>query len=672
MSELPLSDYVKLLREKIRYHEHRYYVLDDPEIPDGDYDLMYRELQGLEAAHPELIAPDSPTQRVGGVRAQKFAPVEHRKPMLSLDNAMNAGEARRFLERCAAALGVDTEDLAWEAEPKYDGLSCTLIYEGGVLTCAATRGDGTTGEDVTAQVRTVRNVPLRLASSALRIEVRGEMLMRKADFDRLNAQALAAGEKCFANARNAAAGSLRQLDPGVTAKRRLRFYAYGFGECEGFDLPQEQSQMLTSLRRLGFEVSGDLAAGKGVAALQAHYDAMAAKRSEIPFDIDGVVFKLEKVAQQERLGWTSKTPRWAVAYKFPPEEAETVVERIDVQVGRTGVLTPVARMKPVFVGGVTVSNATLHNEDRIRSLDIRIGDTVTIRREGDVIPAISKVVLSKRPAGLVPYQMPQCCPECGSPVVREESEAALRCSAGGLICKAQRLYALTHFVHRRAMDIDGLGELILEKLMTQNLVREPSDLYSLSLEQLLAVPGFGDTSARNLLNAVAQSKGRELPRFIFALGIPDVGESTAKELARSFRSIQGLLAADESQLLAVEGLGPVTTQRILRFLSQPANRAQIETLARIIDPPQVAVASEREQPLLGKVLVLTGTLSVGREEAAGWIEAAGGKVSGSVSKKTYAVVAGDAAGSKLEKARSLGVKVWSEAELRATLGRSAA
>lgn len=662
------AESIEALREEIRRHDYLYYVLDTPEISDALYDQLFRQLKELEAKRPELVTPDSPTQRVGGQRLEKFAPVTHRRPMLSIENAMEADEAARFVARCAADLGVSVEELAFTAEPKYDGLSCSLIYENGVLVCAATRGDGTTGEDVTAQVRTIRNVPLKLRGcSAARVEIRGEVLITRADFEKLNEQAAAAGEKLFKNARNAAAGSLRQLDPSITAARRLRFFGYALGECEGFEMPATQWETLETLKALGFQVSEETALIKGIAGIQAHFEAMVAKRANLPFDVDGVVFKLNDLDQQARLGFTSRTPRWVIAYKFPPEEAMTTVVGIDVQVGRTGVLTPVARLAPVFVGGVTVTNATLHNQDEIERLDIRVGDTVIVRRAGDVIPSIVQVLHDRRPEGLAPWTMPTTCPVCGSAVVKEADAVAVRCS-GGLTCKAQRLQAIVHYAQRRAMDIEGLGELVVQKLMDAGLLERPSDLYRLTSEQIATLPGFGDTSARKLVTSIAGTVGRELPRFIFALGIPGVGETTAKDLARAFGTFGAFVEASREQLLAVSGLGPVTGQNILEFFANPANRNEALLLAEHVKPSAVAKPAG-DGVFSGKTFVLTGTLSVPRDEAASWIEAAGGKVAGSVSKKTSVVVAGEAAGSKLEKARALGIEIWDEAQLREALGR---
>lgn len=655
------------LRLEIQRHDHLYYVLDAPEISDGRYDQLFRELKDLEASHPELITADSPSQRVGGTRLSKFAPVKHLKPMLSIDNAMDSVEASRFVERISADLAIAQDTLQFFAEPKYDGLSASLIYENGVLVRAATRGDGVTGEDVTAQVRTLRNVPLALhGCAASRVEVRGEVLVTKSDFQTLNAMMEYAGEKAFVNPRNMAAGSLRQLDPAITASRRLKFFAYGFGECAGFDLPAKQSATIEKLKSLGFQVSKETALVSGVRGVQAHFESMVARRAALPFEIDGVVFKLDEVELQKKLGWTSRTPRWAIAYKFPPEEASSVVQAIDVQVGRTGVLTPVARLKPVFVGGVTVTNATLHNQDETDRLDIRVGDTVVVSRAGDVIPSISHVLKEHRPTGTTRFVLPSRCPVCGSATERELGQVAIRCT-GGLTCSAQRLQAIVHFAHRRAMDIEGLGELVVQKLMDAGLLTRPSSLYTLMASQIASLPGFGEASGGKLVSAIAGSLGRELSRFIFALGIPGVGESTAKDLARTFGTLSAFMQASEKELLAVSGLGPVTAKEIREFFSNEANLNETMALAAHVQPSATVSASTGNSAFAGKTFVITGTMSVGRDEIAALIEAAGGKVSGSVSKKTSVVVAGESAGSKLDKAKELGVTVWDEAQLRAAL-----
>lgn len=656
------------LAERIEHHNHCYYVLDDPQISDAEYDRLFRRLQTLESQYPQLRRADSPTVRVGGTRLAKFEPVRHLRPMLSIDNALNAQEATAFVERVVQELGTGPESLEWDAEPKYDGLSCALVYERGVLVRAATRGDGETGEDVTAQVRTIRNVPLRLPGvTAERVEARGEVLMTRAEFQRAQAEQVARGETPFKNPRNAAAGSLRQLDPSITARRRLKFFAYGFGECTAdFELPNTQSRQLQQLQALGFEVSPLVTQVRGLSGVLRHFEHMARSRAELPFDVDGVVFKVNAVDSQRRLGWTARTPRWAIAYKFPPEDAETRLLAIDIQVGRTGVLTPVARLEPVFVGGVTVSNATLHNLDEIRRLDARVGDTVVLHRSGDVIPKIVKVVPERRPAGAVDFQMPQACPECGSAVIQEVGAVAMRCS-GGLKCPAQRLQAILHFAHRLAMDIDGLGEGQVEKMLQAGLVQRPSALYHLTAAQLQTLPGFGPLLARKLIAAIAASRGRELARFILALGIPQVGESTAKDLARAFGSFQAFQNASDAQLQAVPGLGPVTSGEIRRFFANEGNASEAMRLAQEVKPKDLEQAPRSVQVFAGKTFVITGTLSDTRDVFQALIEAAGGKVSGSVSKKTSVLLAGSDAGSKLAKAQELGVTIWDEEALRKAL-----
>jgi DNA ligase (NAD+) len=661
---------ITVLRTEIAGHDHQYYVLDEPQISDAAYDALYRELKELEAAHPELVTADSPTQRVGGKRLERFSEVKHLRPMLSIDNAMNEIEAERFVARLAADLGVAPDTLAFTAEPKYDGLSCALIYENGVLARAGTRGDGATGEDVTAQVRTIRNVPLRLAgnTTAARIEVRGEVLMGRKEFLSLNQEQEARGEKRFVNPRNAAAGSLRQLDPQITATRNLKFFAYGLGECEGFDVPSSQLAQLDLLRALGLSVDASATRVVGLAGLQAHFTKIAQARPQMAFDIDGVVFKLDNGEYRERLGFTTRTPRWAIAYKFPPEEVETVVEKIDIQVGRTGTLTPVARLVPVFVGGAMVRNATLHNEDEIERLDLREGDTIILRRSGDVIPDILKVITAKRPAGTKPYHMPTQCPECGSAAIRRTDEVAIRCS-GGLDCPAQRLGAIVHFAHRRAMDIEGLGDGVVERLLEAGILTRLESLYRMKAADIASLPGFGAVSAKKLLAAVEASKGRELARFIFALGIPGVGEVTGKDLAAAFLTWERFRHASLADLLKVPGLGPVCSESIAAFFRNSKNAEHADQLAALAAPKPFESLVQGSAPLAGKTFVITGTLTVGRDEAQSWLEAAGGKVSGSVSKKTSVLVAGEAAGSKLEKAKELGVEIWDEARLRQETGR---
>jgi DNA ligase (NAD+) len=663
---------LQALRAALAYHNHRYYVLDAPEISDAEYDALFRRAQALEAAHPELASPASPTQRVGGAAHEAFAPVRHARPMLSIDNAMQAAEASAFVARMAAELGVAPEALVFCAEPKYDGLSCSLVYEQGRLVSAATRGDGETGENVTAQVRTIAGLPLTLPVTAIRFEVRGEVLMARADFEQLNARSAARGERTFANPRNAAAGSLRLLDARETARRPLRFYAYGLGPCEGFEAPATQFDTLAQLEALGFAVSPERARVHGEAGVQQHFAHMAERRETLAFDIDGVVFKLDVLAQQAQLGFTARTPRWAMAYKFAPQEAHTTLVGIDVQVGRTGTLTPVARLVPVSVGGVTVANATLHNEDEIARLDARVGDTVVVRRAGDVIPEVVRVVTETPEertahAARASFAMPERCPVCAGAVRREPDRAAHRCTAG-LACAAQRLFALIHYGSRAALDIEGLGEASARALLDAQLVTTPADLYTLTLEQLVALPRFGRKSAENLLTAIERSRTPPLARFIHALGVPQVGETTAREAAQAFGCIEAFLAADEAQLAAVPGFGPVTAASVRAFVT--ANAEALAALLNAVHPLEAARPAA-SATLAGKTFVLTGTLTVARETAQAWILAAGGKVSGSVSRSTFAVVAGTAAGSKLERARTLGVALWDEAQLRAATGQPA-
>lgn len=661
---------IEELRALVEHHNHRYYVLDDPEISDAQYDSLFRELQALENAHPELFAPDSPTQRVGGVALDAFGTVAHSVPMLSIGNAMTATELQAFMASAAKELGTSPDQLVVFGEPKYDGLSAALRYEDGVLVQAATRGDGFTGEDVTAQVRTIRNVPLRLREP-LTLEVRGEVLMEKADFEALNARQVATGEKKFANPRNAAAGSLRQLDPKVTAKRRLKFYAYGVADGAALSSrAQRQGEILVFLKSLGFAVSPEARACCGTEEAQQLYEAIQARRAALPFDIDGVVFKLDRLDQQRRLGWNSRTPRWAVAYKFPPEEMTTRLLDIEIQVGRTGVLTPVARLEPVFVGGVTVANATLHNLDEIRRKDVRIGDFVVVRRAGDVIPEVVGPVLERRPQDTSSFQMPAACPVCASPVHREEDKAAFVCS-GGWRCDAQRLYSITHFGSRLALDIEGLGESTVALLLDNGLVHSHADLYRLTAEGLTRLPRFGKLSAEKLVAAIQASRAPELHRFIYALGIPGVGEATAKVLAQKFGTWAAFKAADERALLSADDVGPATARNVLEFLTE--NAAPVSDLLQYVVPRDCTAAAPAGRGFFaGKTFVITGTLAaMSREEAKDAIEARGGKVSGSVSRKTDALICGTDAGSKLDKARSLGVRVIEGAEFQALLAGEA-
>jgi DNA ligase (NAD+) len=659
------------LREEIARHDYAYYVLDAPTIPDAEYDRLFRELQELEAQHPELVTADSPTQRVGGARRADLPAVRHAVPMLSIHTETDSGPAgaQAFDARIRRKLGLGDDDppVEYAAELKFDGIAISLRYEQGLLARAATRGDGETGEDVTPNLRTVRSVPLRLQAARPPpvLEVRGEVFMRRDAFEKLNERQRAAGEKVFVNPRNAAAGFVRQLDPAVTASRPLSFYAYGIGEVEGWTLPDTHSGLLDALAEFGVPVSAIRAVVRGAAGLVEFHARIAAERDRLPFDIDGVVYKVNSLALQRQLGFVTREPAWAVAHKFPPQEELTRVLGIEVQVGRTGKLTPVARLEPVFVGGVTVSNATLHNEEFVHSLDLRVGDTVTVRRAGDVIPQIVAVVAERRPAGSKPFAMPKHCPVCGSKVVRDEAEKDHRCS-GGLYCPAQRKQALLHFAGRRALDIEGVGEKLVEQLVDGGLVRSPADLFRLDLGTLTGLERMAEKSAANVLAAIERAKSTTLARFIYALGIRHVGETTARDLADHFGSLEALMAADEAQLLEVADVGPVVAASIAQFFAEPHNRQVIAHLraAGVHWPEARPAAARRPGPLAGATFVLTGTLpTLTRDQATERIIAAGGKVSGSVSKKTSYVVAGADPGAKQARAEALGVPVIGEDEL---------
>ena len=665
------------LRAQLQHHAHLYYTLDAPELPDAEYDRLFQELQALEEAFPELRTPDSPTQRILGQILPGFATVRHAVPMLSIrtETDTEASGAVAFDVRVRKELGLSPADPAvqYEAELKFDGLAVSLRYEQGVLVQGATRGDGETGEDVTQNIRTLRQIPLRLQGDAVPavLEVRGEVFMRRDDFEALNErqrEKIAAGarnEKTFVNPRNAAAGALRQLDPAIAASRPLSFYAYGYGEVQGWEaMPETHSGILDALTQFGLPVSGHRTVAAGAPELVEFHKRIAALRDSLPFDIDGVVYKVNDLALQQRLGFVSREPRWAVAHKYPAQEQLTTVQAIDVQVGRTGKLTPVAKLAPVFVGGVTVTNATLHNEEEARRKDVRVGDTVVVRRAGDVIPEVVSVVLDRRPEGTVPFSMPDACPVCGSAVGREEGEVDTRCTAG-LFCSAQRKQAVLHFAQRRAMDIENLGEKLVDQLVEGGLIHSLPDLYELKLETLARLDRMAEKSAQNLLDGLEKSRHTTLARFIYGLGIRHVGETTAKDLACHFGRLDALLAADEQALLQVPDVGPVVASSIRHFLEEPHNREVIERLrAHGVTWPESdgAVDSMAPQPLAGKTFVLTGTLpNMGRDEAKELLEAAGAKVAGSVSKKTDYVVAGAEAGSKLEKAQALGVAVLDEA-----------
>ncbi|MFN7572506.1 MAG: NAD-dependent DNA ligase LigA [Betaproteobacteria bacterium] len=661
------------LRAEIQRHNHAYYVLDAPTIPDAEWDALFRELQDLEAQHPALATGDSPTKRVGGAPRSDLAEVRHALPMLSLNNALTEDEAVAFDHRVAEMLakaGLGEGPVEYAGELKFDGLAINLRYEDGLLVQAATRGDGAVGEDVTANVRTIHSVPLRLHGAAPQVlEARGEVLMFKRDLQRLNERQRARGDKEFANPRNAAAGALRQLDARITAQRRLHFFAYGLGEVHGADEPATHSATLDWLAALGLPVCEERTVVRGIDGLLAFYRAVQRKRERLDYDIDGVVYKVNARAEQAALGFVSRAPRWACAHKFAPQEATTQVLDIEVQVGRTGALTPVARLAPVAVGGVTVTNATLHNEDEVRRKDVRIGDTVIVRRAGDVIPEIVAVVTERRPRDAREFAMPSRCPVCDSTVERPQDEAIARCT-GGLVCGAQRKQSLLHFASRRALDIEGLGEKLVEQLVEGDLVHGPAELFSLSLETLAGLERMGEKSAANLLHSLDKARSTTLERFIYALGIRHVGESTARDLAPHFGSLAALQAADEASLLAVPDVGPVVAASIAHFFAEPHNREAIDQLraAGVHWAEGEGAVRPAAGRLAGKNFVLTGTLpTLTREQASELILAAGGKVSGSVSKKTDYVLAGEEAGAKLEKAQALGVAVIDEAQLRALL-----
>ena len=650
------------LRAEIEHHNMRYYQLDDPLISDAEYDALFRELQNLEAQHPELQTPDSPTLRVGSKPLKQFAEVMHRTPMLSLNNAFSEAEVSAFDERVREGLGV--EPVEYAVEPKFDGLAITLSYVNGIFVQGATRGDGSVGEDVTENLRTIRSLPLHLPQAFSLVEIRGEVLMMKKDFLALNKAQEQKGEKLFANPRNAAAGSLRQLDSRITASRRLSFFAYGVGAVEGLVLPLTHAEQMGWLKAMAVPVAEQCAVVRGVQGLLDFYHNIGEQRSKLPFDIDGVVYKVNKIALQQQLGFVSRAPRFAIAHKFPAEEALTTVLDIEVQVGRTGALTPVARLAPVFVGGVTVTNATLHNQDEIDRKDVRIGDTVVVRRAGDVIPEVARVVLEKRPQPAPPrfdlHKQHPVCPVCGSRVARQEDESTWRCT-GGLYCPAQRKQALWHFASRRAMDIEGLGDKLVEQLVDQQLLRTPADIYQLRFEDLVALERMGEKSANNLLAAIEQSKKTTLARFIYALGIRNVGETTAKDMARNFGSLDKLMAADEARLMQVRDVGPVVAQSVVAFFAETHNREVVAQLReRGMNWPEHAEEALQVLPLSGQTFVLTGTLNMNREDAKASLEQLGARVSGSVSKKTNYVVAGAEAGSKLDKAHELGVAVLDE------------
>jgi DNA ligase (NAD+) len=656
------------LRKQIAHHDERYYVLDEPEIPDAEYDKLMLELRALESEYPDLITPESPTQHVSGAPSEAFGEVIHKVPMLSLDNAFSEEDVQGFDRRIHERLGV-TGDLDYWAEPKLDGLAVTVIYRHGKLAQAATRGDGVRGEDVTANVRKIRSVPHVLHGKTPEVlEVRGEVFMPLKGFERMNRLARESGEKVFVNPRNAAAGSLRVLDPSITAKRPLQLYFYSLGTVEGGGVPDHQSRLLKAFKDWGLPICPDAQLVHGVSGLLEYYHGMGARRKSLPYQIDGVVYKLDRRADQERLGFVSRAPRWAIAHKFPAEEALTVVREIQFQVGRTGVLTPVARLEPVFVSGVTVSNVTLHNIGEVHRKDVRVGDTVVVRRAGDVIPEIVSVVLERRPEGwddksLPKVELPRTCPVCASAVVQDEDEAAARCT-GGFTCRAQRQEAIRHFASRRAMDIEGFGDKLVEQLVEKDWIKSPADIYALTREQLAELERMGEKSAANLIEAIEKSKHTTLPRLLYGLGIPQVGEATALALAQNFGKLDELLKADAARIQQVPDVGPIVAALVAAFVSSPQHRDVIERLQKLgVTWPDVeplpTVASD--DTLVGQTFVVTGTLeSMSRDEAQEALIALGAKVSKSVSKKTSYVVAGSEPGSKLQKAEDLGVPVLDE------------
>ena len=674
------------LRAQLHHHAHLYYVLDAPELPDAEYDRLFRALQALEETHPELRTADSPTQRVIGQVLAGFAPVRHAVAMLSIrtetDTEATGAEAFDARVRRELALADDAPPIEYAAELKFDGLAINLRYEQGVLVQAATRGDGETGEDVTQNIRTIGQIPLRLKGEPPPVlEVRGEVFMRRDDFERLNERQREQGDKTFVNPRNAAAGAVRQLDPAIAAQRPLSFFAYGLGEVQGWrrseGTPDSHSSLLDALAAFGVPVCTDRTVAPGAAGLVAFHRAIGAQRDALPFDIDGVVYKVNDRALQQRLGFVSREPRWAVAHKYPAQEQMTLLERIEIQVGRTGKLTPVAKLAPVFVGGTTVSNATLHNRFELRRKGVRVGDRVIVRRAGDVIPEVVGRVVSSagaRPVYVPNFRLPRECPVCGSAVKRERGGIDYRCS-GGLFCGAQRKQALLHFAGRRAMDVEGLGDKLVDQLVDSGLINSLDQLYKLGVAKLMALDRMGEKSAANLVAGLQKSKQATLPRFLYALGIRQIGETTAKDLAKHFGSLDRIMDATVQQLLQVHDVGPIVAQSIRTFFDQPHNREVVEQLRAAgihWAEGEGSVDSNTPQPLAGKTLVLTGTLPrLSRDEAKALIEAAGGKVAGSVSKKTSYVVAGEETGSKLDKARALGLTVLDEAGLQALLGGAA-
>ena len=684
-----LTQRVEELHQLLHLHAHRYYVLDEPTLPDAEYDKLFQELQAMEAAHPELKQPDTPTQRVGGKPLAQFATVRHAVPMLSIrtETDTEASGAQAFDTRIRKELGLTDTDAPVEyvTELKFDGLAMSLRYEQGVLVQAATRGDGEQGEEVTHNIKTIRQIPLKLNNAPPVLEVRGEVYMRRDDFDALNERQRlkiaqgARGEKTFVNPRNAAAGAVRQLDPAIAAQRPLSFFAYGVGEVsqteQGGPAWTTHYDLLKTLKKWGFPVANEVNTAKGAIELIAYHQAMGKLRDSLPYDIDGVVYKVNSLPLQQQLGFVSREPRWAVAHKYPAQEQLTTVLAIEVQVGRTGKLTPVAKLAPVFVGGVTVTNATLHNEDEARRKDVRVGDTVIVRRAGDVIPEVVSVLMEKRQTDAAMFTMPQVCPVCDSAAVREEGEADYRCT-GGLFCSAQRKQAILHFAQKRAVEVDGLGDKLVEQLVDAGVIKTLPDLYRLGLTALSELDRMADKSAKNILEALQQSKQTTLPRFLFGLGIRHVGEATAKALARHFGKLNNIMDATLEQLTQVADVGPIVALSLRTFFDQTHNREVVEQLRKPepdgcgITWPENEPAPQVVLPLTGKTFVITGTLpTLARDQLKDMLEAAGGKVAGSVSKKTNYLVAGNDAGSKLDKARELDVPILDETGVLALLAQ---
>lgn len=671
MNDDAANEQINALREKIRRYDYQYYVLDNPTVPDAEYDRCFKSLQALEAEYPQYLTIDSPTQRVGVAPATALETVAHRQPMLSLSNVFSGEELQAFIKRVSEKIGVDETELLFTCEPKLDGLAVNLTYENGVLIHAATRGDGAVGENITNNIKTIAAVPLKLMTEHVPtlIEVRGEVYMPKAGFEAFNEQARTHGEKTFANPRNAAAGSLRQLNPAITAKRPLAIYCYGVGVCEGFHLPDSHLQQLEVLRNMGFRVSSETTVGRGFEGCMAYYESMRSRRDNLPFEIDGVVYKVDSMTLQHTLGYVSRSPRFACAHKFPASEEMTRLLAVDFQVGRTGALTPVARLQPVSVAGVTVSNATLHNMDEIARKDIRIGDVVIIRRAGDVIPEVVSVIAEKRPEHTEMICMPSACPVCGAEVVREADEAVARCT-GGLFCKAQLKRMMWHFASRKAMAIDGLGSALIDQLIDVGLLSDVSDLYTLPQQALATLPRMGQKSAENLLAAIEHSKKTTFNRFLYALGIREIGEASARVLARHYKNIEALKNTTTEELLALKDIGPVGAAYVVHFFAQRHNLDVIEKLLAygVHWPVQESEPLDKEHSFYGKTMVLTGTLtSMGRDEAKAKLLALGASVTGSVSAKTDFVVAGSDAGSKFDKATQLGVRILTEDEFLAML-----